>query len=1012
MIKWKILLSCFASLSAASGPKGGYAYPDDFIWGAATSAYQIEGAWNEDGKGPSIWDDFVRVPGNIANGDTGDVACDHYHRYKEDVQHLVDLGVESYRFSIAWTRIVPTGFAGSPINQAGLEFYKNLTDELLANGITPFATLYHWDIPATLYNETGGFLGDDFPEHFAYYAEAVFGALSGNVKNWITFNEPWIIAFLGFNFGIHAPGKTDNVGVDPYIVGHNLLRAHAETYHLYHNEFNSNGEGKIGITLDSPWVEILEETEENRALQELTLDQRLGWWADPIWGDGDYPQAMKDIFSSTPGLEDLAFSATEKAALKGSSDFFGLNHYTTEFVTDGIINNDAAGDYIEGIASATWLRVAPFGFRKLLSYIDERWKPEGGIICTENGVGYFQERENQEQLRIDFYNMYLGNMTLALEDGADVRGYFAWSLMDNFEWNDGFGIRFGIMHVDYETLERTPKPVYYFYQDFVEEFVEETSDLIVLEEPRRSPYRRDFVWGSATSAYQIEGAWNEDGKGPSIWDDFVRVPGKIDNGDVGDVACDHYHRYKEDVQNMVELGIDAYRFSIAWARVIPSGYADSEVNEAGIQFYSDLIDELLANGIVPWVTLYHWDIPAILHNETGGFLSPEFPTHFAYYSRVVFEAFGDRVKHWITFNEPWIITFLGFNFGVHAPGKTDNPGVDPYIAGHHLLLAHAESYHIYHDEFNSDGEGQLGITLDGVWVHMLRDTPENRERQGLVFDARIGWFADPIWSEENDYPQSMKDIFAANPELASVQFTETQRAALKGSSDFFGLNHYTTGFVQNGIEDATGAEHLIERMASPEWLAVIPFGFRMLLKYLQEKYQPEGGIICTENGVGYLDSVENEDELRILFYEEYIGNMSVAVEEGVDMRGYFAWSLMDNFEWQNGYDYRFGLMYVDFEDNISRTPKPVFNWYKDKIQELRRRGWGWDRRGDSQDDGADSHYGVYGVSALFFGLGGLLGYKAFEKKAQKEAGRNKKEAAEEVEAEVKVLKLTGTDNQA
>eukprot|EP00924_Labyrinthula_sp_SR-Ha-C_P004464 snap_masked-scaffold_1-processed-gene-1.17-mRNA-1 protein AED:0.16 eAED:0.16 QI:0/-1/0/1/-1/1/1/0/1031 len=925
----KVVLLVLSSFGVSYGQ-----YPKDFLWGTATSAYQIEGAWDSDGKGPSIWDEFVRVEGNVVNGDTGDVACDHYNRYVEDVQLMVDLGIKAYRFSVAWTRIVPSGLAGGDVNQAGLDFYSNLVDELLANDIVPFVTLYHWDLPAQLYNETGGMLDDSFSQHFAYYADIVFDALSDRVKHWITFNEPWVISWLGYVSGEHAPGRTGAPNVEPYVVGHNILLAHAEAYHLFHAKYNENGDGQVGITLDGPWFHMMEETEENLAAQTEGFDRRFGWWADPIWGENnDYPDVLKEQFAETDGLENVVFAASQRAALKGASDFFGLNHYTTEFISEGATNNDAGADLTEGVASLSWLRIVPFGFGELLKYIQERYNPPGGIYCTENGVGYLDTVDGQDDLRISYYEQYIGNMSNAVADGVDMRGYFAWSLMDNFEWHTGYEIRFGLLYIDYSTLEREPKPVFEYYKGLIAEKIQASEFDIPQIEPEKSPYPSDFLWGTATSAYQIEGAWDSDGKGPSIWDEFVRVDGNVVNGDTGDVACDHYNKYKEDVQLMANLGIKSYRFSVAWTRIVPSGLADGEINHAGLEFYSNLVDELLANDIVPFVTLYHWDLPAQLYNETGGMLDDSFSQHFAYYADIVFDALSDRVKHWITFNEPWVISWLGYVSGEHAPGRTGAPNVEPYVVGHNILLAHAEAYHLFHAKYNENGDGQVGITLDGPWFHMMEETEENLAAQTEGFERRFGWWADPIWGENNDYPDVLKEQFAETDGLENVVFTASQRAALKGASDFFGLNHYTTEFISEGATNNDAGAEITEGVASLSWLRVVPFGFRKLLKYIQERYNPPGGIYCTENGVGYLDTVDGQDDLRISYYEQYIGNMTVAVAEGVDMRGYFAWSLMDNFEWHTGYEIRFGLLYVDY-DTLEREPKPAFDFYKETIGRL------------------------------------------------------------------------------
>ncbi|MEM9930184.1 MAG: family 1 glycosylhydrolase, partial [Bacteroidota bacterium] len=262
-------------------------------------------------------------------------------------------------------------------------------------------------------------------------------------------------------------------------------------------------------------------------------------------------------------------------------------------------------------------------------------------------------------------------------------------------------------------------------------------------------FPKGFVWGSATSSYQIEGAWQADGKGPHIWDVFSHTPGKTARGDHGDVACDHYHRYKEDIALMAKLGLKAYRFSIAWTRIQPDGMG--EPNPAGIAFYNDLINELLAHGIEPWVTLHHWDMPAALQMEHDGWLGKKTTDYFARFARICFTAFGDRVKNWITLNEGWVMAILGYHDGVFAPGRTSDS--EPYLAAHHLILAHAKAARVYHQEFQPTQGGKIGMTNNCDWRQPKTDSPEDRAAAQRSLEFYLAWFTDPIYL--GDYPQIM-----------------------------------------------------------------------------------------------------------------------------------------------------------------------------------------------------------------------------------------------------------------
>ncbi len=455
-------------------------------------------------------------------------------------------------------------------------------------------------------------------------------------------------------------------------------------------------------------------------------------------------------------------------------------------------------------------------------------------------------------------------------------------------------------------------------------------------------FSNDFIWGTATSAYQIEGAHNTHGKGPSIWDSFSTIPNRINNNENGNIAIDHYHRYKEDVALLKSQGFKAYRFSISWARIMPDG--KGEINEEGIQFYSNLIDELLKNDIIPWVTLYHWDLPLALQTENDGWLNPNIVNYFEDYAKVCFERFGDRVKNWITLNEPWVVAILGYGQGVFAPGRVSNS--EPYLAAHHLILAHAQAVNLYKTSFKNQ-KGSIGITNNCDWREPLTDKTcdvEAAERALLFF---LGWFADPIYF--GDYPQVMKDRLGDR----LPKFTEDEKELIKNSSDFFGLNHYTTMYAaednhteevssvygNGGIsedQDVLLSQDEAWTLTAFNW-AVVPWGCYKLLDWISKRYnQPD--IYITENGFACNDTLENgkvNDLERLDYYKQYLEACNQAINNDIKLKGYFAWSLFDNFEWASGYSVRFGINYIDYK-TLKRIPKTSALWFK-KI--IKNNGW-------------------------------------------------------------------------
>jgi beta-glucosidase len=431
-----------------------------------------------------------------------------------------------------------------------------------------------------------------------------------------------------------------------------------------------------------------------------------------------------------------------------------------------------------------------------------------------------------------------------------------------------------------------------------------------------TPFPEGFLWGAATSAYQIEGAWNEDGKGESIWDRFAHTPGAIADGDSGDIACDHYHRYRDDVALMRDLGLQAYRFSVSWPRVLPGGRGT--INRSGMDFYESLVDALLENGIEPFLTLHHWDLPQALQ-ERGGWLSPDTGKSFAEYASLMADRLGDRIRRWVTFNEPAVIVRNGYWIGDHAPGQRDR--AQGLTARHQLMIAHGRAVEAMR---SSAGDLQVGIVLNHDWIDPPSDSDVDREaaesawrEQAVFLDCLFGGG----YSEEER--SRMGDLA---PEVGA---SDLARIALP--LDFLGMNYYSRRLVGGDGPVPPPAES--ERTAMG-W-EIYPAGLRKLLLRVQSDYDTPP-MYVTENGAAFQDVVDGDGEVRdsrrIAYLQDHLDQLAVALQEGADVRGYFAWSLLDNFEWQHGRARRFGLIRVDYESQ-ARTVKQSGRWYGRVIAE-------------------------------------------------------------------------------
>jgi beta-glucosidase len=438
-----------------------------------------------------------------------------------------------------------------------------------------------------------------------------------------------------------------------------------------------------------------------------------------------------------------------------------------------------------------------------------------------------------------------------------------------------------------------------------------------------------FAWGTATAAYQIEGAWNEDGRGLSIWDTFCHQPGKIENGDTGDVAVDHYHRWAEDIGLMADLGLNSYRFSISWPRVLPEGRG--QVNPAGLDFYSRLVDALLARNIQPFITLYHWDLPQALQDR-GGWADRDIIHYFADYAHLVGSRLGDRVSHWITHNEPQVTAFAGHLFGAHAPGLRD--AATAFQVTHHLLLSHGCAVEALRDAIP---RARVGITLNLSPIHPASEAEEDRAAAKRVDGRNNRLFLDPVLLGR--YPADV--VALSGPLFPQVEPGDLERIAVP--LDFLGVNYYSRAVIRHAPDSPLLQAVPVRPKGSDysEMWEIYPAGMYELLTRLKADYgqgatPPLQNLYITENGIPVPDVPDPDgqvhDPRRIRYLRDHLVQVQRAIAAGVPVRGYFTWSLMDNFEWAHGFKMRFGLVYVDLKTQ-ARTVKDSGRWYAQVIRE-------------------------------------------------------------------------------
>jgi beta-glucosidase len=447
-------------------------------------------------------------------------------------------------------------------------------------------------------------------------------------------------------------------------------------------------------------------------------------------------------------------------------------------------------------------------------------------------------------------------------------------------------------------------------------------------------FKKDFMWGTASASYQVEGAYNEDGKGLNVWDYYCQKNAPVAHHENGNIACDHYHRFKEDVANMKKLGIKCYRFSISWARVIPNGIG--EVNPKGIEFYNNLIDELIANGIEPLVTMFHWDYPIALH-QMGGWLNPKSPEWFEEYAKVLVDNFSDRVKYWITLNEPQVFVGNGYTFGNFAPFQKCATK-DVCTITHNVLLSHGRAVKVLREYAKQDVK--VGFSPIGPVLNPKNATEKNievaRQKTFEINEKKyifsISWWSDPVYLGK--YPDKAFEIFG--DDMPTIK--EGDMELISQPLDFYGVNIYqASGFVD---EDGNVQEYFTDSPAYTTGQPLTQMGWPInddclywSCRFLYDRYKLP--ILITENGMACNDRIfldgKVHDPSRIDFLTRYLRGLKKASDDGIDILGYMYWSIMDNFEWAEGFDKRFGLIYVDYQTQ-ERTIKDSGYWYKEVIE--------------------------------------------------------------------------------
>lgn len=867
-------------------------FPSGFLWGSGTSAFQTEGAWNQEGKGASIWDNFTHSSLSNVPVETADIASDSYSHWEEDVTTLQFLGVRAYIFSLSWPRLFPDGNARSQPNSAAVRHYSRLIEKLRENQIEPIVTLYHWDLPQVLQENYGGWKNEILIELFEQYASFCFQAFGNQVKYWLTMHNPYLVAVQGYGTGVHAPGET---GGDSYSlkVAHNMIKAHAKAWHKYNNHFRPNQKGKVSIVLGSHWIEPQKATQANVERCQESMEAVLGWFANPIFGDGEYPLSLK----IKHGALLPKFTHEEKLWVKNTADFFALSFGP---------NNLRLGRTL----SHNGQTVTP-DLRQILTWIKLEY---GDLLVLVAEAGWFSEASVGKEDTVALYLMkkFVNQVLQAVKfDGVQVFGYSAWSLLDGFEWNYGYAIRRGLFYIDFTQPERirTPKTTAQYYRDIVAHngF---PRDKTYNEVKRHFPC--DFHWGIADSTLQVHFhpfspqfadphlyIWNLTGDGL-----LHPVPGvKLQTRPA---QCTDYLAIRSHIRLFASTGASHYRFALNWSLILPQGGLSS-VNTESLRYYRCVLTELKKMNLKAVVILYYpshsapnWSLPSPLH-ATGGWLNHSTIEVFQDYAALCYEELGAWVEYWITINEPNRL------IDVYSTVTERNQ------AAHNLLLAHTKAWRLYERKHSHQQRGLVSLALHADWAEPANPFLQSNiaaAQRFLLFE--LGRFLDPLLGtryerhqDKGDYPHELRAFLEEKAQMGIhgsplPSFTEMEKNELRGALGFIALNHFTTRLVTpySPKQHKPAPEHGCLTLSDPTWLtskqgqAVVPWGLRKILNWISKRYGNALPIIVTASGID--DQTAVEDRLRQYYITSYLQEALKAHHlDGVNLQGFYVWKLQD-----------------------------------------------------------------------------------------------------------------------
>ncbi|XP_029419435.1 beta-klotho isoform X2 [Nannospalax galili] len=774
-------------------------FPKNFFWGVGTGAFQVEGSWKTDGKGPSIWDHFIQT--HLRNVNSMGGSSDSYLFLEKDLSALDFIGVSFYQFSISWPRLFPDGIV-TVVNAKGLQYYNVLLDALALRNIEPVVTLYHWDLPLALQEKYGGWKNATMVDIFNDYATYCFQTFGDRVKYWITIHNPYLVAWHGYGTGMHAPGEKGNLAA-VYTVGHNLIKAHSKVWHTYNRDFRPHQKGWLSITLGSHWIEPNRSENMMDVIKcQQSMVSVLGWFANPIHGDGDYPEVMKKkLLSILP-----PFSEAEKEEVRGTADFFAFSFGPNNFKPLNTMAKMGQNVSLNLRQVLNWIK---------LEYDDPR------ILIAENGWFTDSYVKTEDTTAIYMMKNFLNQVLQAIKfDEIGVFGYSAWSLLDGFEWQEAYTTRRGLFYVDFnsEQKERKPKSSAHYYKQIIKEngftLKESTPDL-------QGHFPCDFAWGVTESVLKPEFMASS----PQFTDPHLYVWNATGNRLL--------HR------------VEGIRL-----KTRPAQCTDFEL--------------------------------------------------------------GDLVKLWVTINEPNRLSDI-YN-------RTSN---DTYQAAHNLLIAHARVWHLYDRQYRLTQRGAVSLSLHSDWAEPANPYVDSHWKAAERFlQFEIAWFADPLF-KTGDYPLAMKEHLASRnlrglSTSVLPRFSPEESRLVKGTADFYALNHFTTRFVMH--EQLSGSRYDadrdvqflqdITRLSSPSRLAVMPWGARKMLGWIRRNYG-DLDVYITANGID--DQALENDRLRKYYLEKYVQEtLKAYLIDKVKIRGYYAFKLTEEKSKP-----RFGFFTSDFKAKSS-----------------------------------------------------------------------------------------------